>query len=88
MRLPSPTPLLLRSRETVVRTTFEVGGNFLQLFREYVNDTETTNGLLFKDISVSVSGARELVKHHPDVLDLIMTNDDFIKFCYMDEIVV
>jgi hypothetical protein len=28
------------------------------------------------------------VKHHPDVLDLIMTHDDFIKFCYMDEIVV
>jgi hypothetical protein len=88
MRLPSQTPRLLRNRETVVRTSFGVGGNVLELFRAYANENKADNGLLFKDISVSTCAARELVKQHRDVLDLIKTHDDVVRFYCLNEIVV
>jgi hypothetical protein len=58
------------------------------LFREYVNETGEQRGLLFKNISVSVGEVRDLVRQHPDVLDLIRSSDDLFRFHYLNEIVL
>jgi hypothetical protein len=82
-----PIPSYLQLRETSGTNNADLKGNLLVLFREYVNETGEQRGLLFKNISVTVGEVRDLVRQHPDVLDLIRSSDDLIRFHYLNEIV-
>jgi hypothetical protein len=84
---PLPIPSYLQLRETSGNNNTELKGSLLELFREYVNETGSNYGLLFKNISVSVSKVRELVCHHPDILDQIKSSEDLFRFRELNELV-
>jgi hypothetical protein len=89
MCLPRASPSLLQTRETSVSVkTDDVQGSFLELFREFANDNELDWGLTLNEIPISVYNARELVKHHRDILALMRTAEDISKFLYDDELII
>jgi hypothetical protein len=56
---------------------------FLQFFREFVNETSTYKGLLFRRFPVALSGAQELLCLSQEKFERIVTWKDYFNMHYL-----
>jgi hypothetical protein len=89
IRLPLPTPILLKTREIGGRVrTDQVQGTIIHLFRDFVNEREDLfYGLLFKGSPVYNHCVRQLIHFRRVHLDSVEPIEPY-KCYYEDEVVV